>query len=319
MFGTNGVPYKQSLSNFETTVAGNLGTNLFITYQFAFAFAPWTLYNTNPSGTNLWGSPTNFPITSLNMFGNPTNTIQDTDTIPINSTLQNTNTTATALALYQYMTNKNAFPPYTFARAQFAGAIQTLTISNDADTVNNLISVTANAFISLTNFAYPFTISTNQSQSMWVGIQTNTIYYFIPQASNNVWGHVYANYAVAQTAIAAGAAPTGFLTISATGSGGYTNRMCYLTNYTSFNADVVPTETGTNTLLTGQYDLWFRTPAATNVYYMTGSLISGGDSSADILMLSQALQTTNAVRVRTTDLTTAYVAPPRVEVQITPQ
>ena len=108
-WGTNGQPYQQSLSNFETSVAADLGTNRSLPYTYAQIFAPWTVYWTNTyQFTNAWGYQTNFPITALyltNSYPSSTNTptITNADTIPIYSVKQGTNTTVTLGTLASFI------------------------------------------------------------------------------------------------------------------------------------------------------------------------------------------------------------------------
>ena len=109
-WGTNGVPYQQSLSNLETLFAGDLGTNRSLSYIYNQTFFPWTVYQTN-SVTNIYSLFTNFPITTywktnlVSLTNLPT--ITDNDTIPILSLNQGTNTTVSVGALGNYfLTNK---------------------------------------------------------------------------------------------------------------------------------------------------------------------------------------------------------------------
>ena len=109
VWGTNGVPYQQSLSNLETTIATDLGTNRIWPFTFRQVFQPWTLYGTNGYGfTNVWGSQTNFAITNIYQFANTSNsTLTATDTIPVFANMQQTNTSVTLAALAFYVTNNN--------------------------------------------------------------------------------------------------------------------------------------------------------------------------------------------------------------------
>jgi hypothetical protein len=117
-------------------------------------------------------------------------------------------------------------------------------VSNSADTANSLIYVPTNYFFSPN--IYAVSVTTNASAVQVTGWQTNTIFYVVPQATNNTCLRVYTNYTTA-------AAGTGFAAVpnaSVTGQ----NTLLYLTNLTSFNADVIQTATGTSTR-TGVYDV----------------------------------------------------------------
>ena len=216
-WGSNGVPYQLSLSNTEKNIASDFGTNLLLPYEFSQEFAPWSLYGTNAGFTNAWGYQTNFPITALFLPATNTPTLTDTDTVPIFSGPQQTNTTASLLSIYEYMTNKNALPPYTIARIQFSGFPASISVSNTANTSQGLIQVATNSFPAAYGPPYAVDIITNGSQAFWTGIQTNTIYYVVPQATNNMWLTVYSNYTDA--AFSAANYRTNQIPIIATGSG----------------------------------------------------------------------------------------------------
>ena len=151
VFDTNGVPYRMSLTNAEVAFAFDSGTVMSLPYQWQ-EFGPWRLYGTNTVSpyTNAFGWMTNFPITAYfqpNNGNTLTNaTLTDTDTVPVNSFQQGvpgsvaaTNTTMTLLSLFEYMTNKNALPPYTIGRIQFAGVPVSLLITN-MDPVTGIIT-----------------------------------------------------------------------------------------------------------------------------------------------------------------------------------
>ena len=260
-WGSNGVPYQLSLSNEESALAGDLGTNLSLPYTFAQMFAPWLVYGTNANFTNAWGFRTNFPITALyltNSYPSSTNTptLVDSDAIPVNSTGQITNTTATLGALQQYLAAKNTLPPYTQARVQFNGFPVTVTVSNTADNVNGLIRVATNSFPS---GIIPVSFDTN---AITAAITTNQLYFIVPQATNNGWLHVYSNYPTASS----GTNWIGFASTS-----GNSTKIYYVTNFTSFNCDAIPLVSSGNNLRTGIWQVNFRTNSVTSLYYVTSS------------------------------------------------
>jgi len=117
-WGTNGIPYQQSLSNLETIFASDLGTNRNIPYVNKQLFYPWLVYGTN-STTNGFGYVTNFPITSIIVSNAATGTnglatLSTNDTFPLFSTIQGTNTTLTLNALAQYFVTNYAPTNYIF-------------------------------------------------------------------------------------------------------------------------------------------------------------------------------------------------------------
>jgi len=279
IYGTNGIPKQIALTNLIANASGNLGTNLLVPYHFTQIFRPYDYGWTN-FYTNVWGNYTNtLAITNLYVYTNgaqfPYPTLVDTDTVPIYSFTQRTNTTATLNSLYQYMTNKQALPAYTQARIRFSGVPLICTVSNNADTVGNLINATNNNGIPfVAGGVYAVTFITNGAAQIG-NVQTNYCYYVVPQSTNASWFKVYSNYTAAVSGV-------GNITITGTGAGGNgsTNIMLYLTNYTSYNCDVIPSVT--NVFRTsnqdGLYDIFFRTNSANANYYITGTAngVSGG-------------------------------------------
>ncbi|MDE2105574.1 MAG: hypothetical protein KGL39_50575 [Patescibacteria group bacterium] len=270
IFDTNGIPYRFSLTNLELNLAGDLGTNFSVPYLYNWQFYPWTFYNTNSWGfTNNWGYTTNFPIKSLfvtNGYPASTNsqTLVDSDQIPINSTQQETNTTTTLQALFQYLQNKNTLPPYTFGRIQFSGYPISIIISNDSQTSVGLLHVAFNSFPTNIQGPYAVSVITNASQIQVQQFQTNTIFYVQTQSTNTAWVHVYSNYLSAVQL-------TNWIPVFNSGAGTM-NQFLYLTNFTSYNADAIPVVAGPTTIRTGIYDIYFRTPAATAPYYLSGTV-----------------------------------------------
>lgn len=307
IWDTNGVPYSLSLSNLVQSVLPYMGTNGLVKYTYNDSFAPWNnygyIYPTNSGLTNVWGTYTNiFPITNLFFTNNiytatnptPIPTILATDTIPINSGAQSTNTTATMTAIGQWITNQypSVLPAYTQARVQFSGFPLSLNISNTANVAQGLIQVTTNATL-LSSQIYCVSLITNGTQQLWTGYAPNTPYYFIPTATNTMWGHVYTNYLDATYL-------TNYIPLANAGSG--MNQMLYLTNHTSFNADAIQT-VSSGSIRTAVYDVCFRTNAVNALYYVTGNGMwgsGGADGYGAIVNICQDnIITTNKVRIKT--------------------
>lgn len=333
-WGTNGVPYQQSLLTLEQTIAGDNGTNNEVPYYNQWLWSPWAfyggqtnIYGTNSSGfpayTNSWGFTTNFPIKSLyltNSYPASTNTpeLVDADSVPINSTQQQTNTTATLGGIYQYLAAKNTLPPYTSARIQFSGYPATITISNDAQTASGLVHVATNSFPTAYGPIYAVSVITNGTQVQVAQFTTNSLLYVVPQPTNNAWLHVYSNYVTAVSG-------TNWCPVVNSGSGTL-NQFLYLTNYTSFNADVIQVITPPTTLRVGIYDVYFRTnTAATPFYYVTGSVLHNSATapyaqySGTIGLAIDNVVTTNLFRLETTYGNNVFANYPLVQVLVNPQ
>ena len=274
-WGLNGIPYQQSLSNLESGLANDLGTNFMVAQMFNFAFQPWTFYGTNTT-TNVWGYYTNFPITSLYLTNaaNPTNstlTLLSSDTLPIYAGGQKTNTTVTIGAINQYVTNANsslfALPAYTQARIQFGGFHVTYAISNAADNVNGLIRTVNTATNFSSNTIYCVSFTTNNINA---NIVTNQAYFIVTQPTNQTTFHVYSNYTAAVNG-------TNWMGVSGSTIGNGIS-LFYLTNYTSYNADVYQISSGNTGANNGLYGIYFRTNSANSNYYVTAtpSITSGG-------------------------------------------
>lgn len=279
MHDSNGVPYRQSLSNLEASAASDLGTNLLLPFTYEQTFFPWLVYGTNTVNfTNAWGTMSNFAITSLywtNTF-NPTNTtptITAADSIPIQATGQETNTTVTIGTILQYMQSQNALPNYTQARASFNG------VDYEANMLNAVIR-SPNEFVTNSPFSSnavtPFVIWTSPTGGGALAATTpqlvvNQCYYAVgATAPATNYFFVFTNYLSATNFLFN--AVTNCVSINALGTG--TNQIAIVTNYSGFNADVTPVANGNgNAVSTGVYDVWFRTPALDASYYVSG--ISG--------------------------------------------
>ena len=303
---TNGVPLAVTLGTLENAIGSD---SLYQPYNYDFTFIPYNFYPTN-STPNPWGLFTNFPITSLQKSGTNLNTLADADTLPINSTTQLTNTTVNLEAIYEYFTNRNALPFYTQARIQFSGVPDTLFITNNADTVNNLIQVTTNTFTP--GLIYAVDVSTNgNTQKFWSTIQSNQVYWVVSKATNNTWVSVFTNFSNAVFG-------TNSLTITATGSGTQC-KMYYLTNFSSFNADETVVTAG-NSVITGYYDTWFRTPSSTPFYYTFGTAEQVSASHTVIFSIGfDNLITTSMVRTTFMNDLATYVQPNFANILISPQ
>lgn len=296
IWDTNNALHRISGTNFLYAIAPTLGTNVDVPYAVLRTFKPWTIYGTN-SVTNAFGINTNFPITTVTFTNGTQLNFSDSDQIPINSTPQGTNTTATLGALYGYITNKIALPPYTQARIQFSGNPVLFAISNNANTTFDSIFVTNTGFASSPAYpalASPYAVGfcTNGSSFYFNGAQSNTLYYVVPFATNANWMRIFTNYATA-------VAQTNWLDITAAGAG--TNFMTYCTNFTSLNADVTTVTARTN-VLAGIFDVWFRTPSVNNLYYVTGSALNDVAGSGKFVSIqSSMIITTNEVRIAVAD------------------
>ena len=311
----NGTPYQVSFLTLETSAAADLGTNLFFPYEFSYVYQPWTLFGTNTVSpyTNAWGYTTNFPITALfttNAAGTniSTPTILDSDTIPLLEGGQGTNTVATAQALYQYMTNKNALPPYTQARIQFSGIPDNISLTNMSITTGIITNAD-----DWTNFLTPTAVSFlgKAAQVLTLPpITSNLLYYALVTNTTPIGFQLYTNRndALNRTnqILGDGVSP------SRTGS------MYWLTNFTSYNADVIQTSAGTGPN-TAVYDVYFLTNAANALYYVSGMSMREGNGGNMVDFSSDNIITTNRFRIITIhDQGTATVSP-LVHILVNPQ
>jgi len=303
VFDVGGTNHFMAGSNLLTSVAQSLFTRPYIWRQ---VFFPFGLFGTNTFGLNAYGLTTNFPITALTVSNLPT--VSVSDTIPYNSGLQGTNTTISIQALYNYFTNVGAIPTYTQARVQFNGNVQTYNITNDANTSTEIIHLQSGGPW-IAGLIYAVSVITNGTQNLWAGIQTNTPYYLVPQATNVNFFHVYSNYTSAVNL-------TNFINITASGSGTL-SRANFCPNYTAFNADATPVSVG-NSLITGRYDVVFRTPTTTSNYYTSGSVLNSAASQAGWCISVENMITTNSIRIFTYDSGGAATLS-RVETLISPE
>lgn len=296
VYGTNGILYTEPYSNVINNAQGLIDTNA-LTWTFDQMFFPWTIYGTNNQGpgfTNAFGYTTNFPITALNMtstWTNSLNALTDTDKIPIQAGQQgNTNTTVTTLALFEYTTNKLGLPPYTQARCKFSGFHVAVTITN----MNSLNGIITNISLQ-TSFTNPEPVSfTGASPQMPTvpQITSNVVYWAYATNSPNNAFQLYTNQATALSRID-----------QITGNGvtpANSGQMLYVTNFTSFNSVVVPWS-GTSSVDTGAYLMYFIVPSATAYYYITGSAsvstVGGGNNSWEVV---SSLFSTNQFVIETT-------------------
>lgn len=333
VFDTNGIPYRVGISNLDASLAYDFGNDFGIPYEYQQEFLPWTIYGTNTVSpyTNAWGLATNFPIVSYyqtNAIGTNIATLTDTDTIPVNAYQQAvvgtgapTNTAATLLSIYEYMTNKNALPPYTIARAQFSGVPDTFLITNMASSLGLGSGIITN-FPDAVNWSnYPVAVSfmgaSSQMPTEPAQITSNTVYYAYQTNWPNLGFQLFTNLAQALAR-----------TNPIYGNGvkpqaGSEGTMYWLTNYTSVNCDVIQ-ESGVSSINTGVYSFWFRTPSATPYYYVTGTAqsVPGGSDSALVSLSNTALPTTNSFNIRTSigyGQNFTIEQPPLVQVLIYPQ
>jgi len=245
---------------------------------------PWTLYGTNtysplttvPPFTNAFGWNTNFPITAYfqtNISGTNLPTLLDSDTIPVNSGQQNTNTSATLLSIYEYMTNKNALPPYTIARAQFSG-IYAEALTPGGQSITNIDPITG----IITNIAAAINWS-NPAPVSWLGKipQIPTV----PSVTSNTlyWAQV-TNMSVLSFQIFTNLANAIARVNPITGNGvnqANTGTLLWITNYTAANCAVIQA-CDAGTIEPGIYDCFFLTPSQTPYYYLTGSGMPTGQN-----------------------------------------
>ena len=277
IFDTNGIPYREGLSNLEANMSFDFGTNFALPWEYRQEFAPWQLYGTNMAFpfTNAFGWPTNFPITALyqaNVAGSNVQTLLDGDTIPVDSGQQGvvglgpTNTSASLLSIYEYMTNKNALPPYTMARCQFAGTPAEAETPG-GQSITNMdpqTGIITNIALAV-NWTNPAAVSFagSSSQIPTAPQVTSNILYWA-QATNwpNLGFQLFTNLANALER-----------TNPITGNGVTPSRigtLYYVTNYTSVNCAVIQAF-DTTVLEPGVYDCFFLTPSATPFYYLNGS------------------------------------------------
>jgi hypothetical protein len=314
IFGTNGVPYRVGLSNWEWNVASDLGNFFSIPWEYQQEFYPWQIYGTNSASpyTNAFGWGTNFPITAYLQPNNGdtlTNaTLEDNDTIPVNShqegvatTGNPTNTSATLLSIYEYMTNKNALPPYTIARTQFSGITASASVTN----MSNVSGIITNVALAV-NWTNPAPVSFKGATTMMPtvpGLVSNVVY----------WAQT-TNLASLPAGIPAGVPPfqlfTNFANAEARinpiqGNGVNpvnASTLYYVTNYSAVNCVVIQ-ESAASAIDTGDYGIWFTNLAPQSpFYYLTGSVLDNGNrgnSGGYVSICGTQPPTTNTVNVAT--------------------
>lgn len=292
-WGSNGVPYQLSLSNEEKAFAADIGTNYGLPYTFIQVFEPWLVYGTNTYNfTNAWGTQSPFLITNLWMPNsyNPSNapaTLLGNDTIPVNCNGQQTNTAASLAAVGQFVTNSYPFG-FTLAKINFSGVPLTITTSNLINTNYSSFQASGTGFQATSNYCVSFSTSGN---FYFNGVATNTAYYVVPFATNANWMRLYSSYANA-------AAQTNWISLTQSASG--TTKLYYLTNYASFNSDVIQT-TSANAAQTGEYDIFFRTAAQNALYYVTGTCQQDTSKAEFFNIDYPTVLTSNKVRVVTAE------------------
>ena len=331
-WGTNGIPTQVPLSNIETAVAGDLGTNYLLNYTFNQVFQPWTVYGTNTYGfTNAWGSNTNFLIASLivtNAYNltNTTPTLTDTDTVPILSTGQKTNTAVTLQALGQYMTNRYPDPAlnYTQARVCFKNP-QVANLSKYADATSHIWSSDTKAFLT-TNGPTCVSFFLTLGGAFPTGsppLATNTAYWVVP-VSNSVPGTFLAPFTNTFQIFASYANAVSMTNPIPGSTGATTNGISFVPEYTAYNADVIHTfqgnATGGMTEQAGEFTVVFRTPAVTTNYYVTGSVLQNITYNNPVVSLTyQGQITTNGVGIATSGGSGTEANFTRVYILISPQ
>lgn len=313
VWDTNGIPWRIGLSNLEQSAAGDLGTNFYIPYQYTNTFLPWMAGWTN-TYTNAWGYWTNFPITGLYMTNSaPTSTntptLVDGDTVPINSKQQSTNTTATLLSIYQYLTNKNALPAYALGRVQFIGSPTSVAVTGGS-TLTYQFLASGHGMTGIKAVSWQFTGTASTTCPTTPQVAANTCYYALTVDSSHFV--LFTNYSDAVNS-------NNPVHISGTVAATQ-NTLLYLNNYTAFNADAIQLCTGT-ALRTGYYDVYFRTNLTTANYYFTGSMMPTADTQTYSLSLSaDNVVTTSHIRIYTWGGTAGGgIVPQRVEVLVQPE
>lgn len=231
-------------------------------------FYPWTVYSTNYT-TNYWGKTNVFPIVSIYSGGvtNPT-TISTNDTIPLNSTLQGSNTAMTVGALLEYVAYKNTLPPYTAARISFNGVAKyyNFIVSNGVSTV---AGVTPNPFTS--NTVTCFSVMTNRFNLDLPNVTTNTPYFGVSTGSETPTNAFLAFTSYLDATNYIQRVSTNAVVYSSASL--VTNSINIISTHSSFNCDVIGSYSGNSTNSTaGVYKLFFRTPMASTNYYLSGSV-----------------------------------------------
>lgn len=323
IFDTNGIPYREGLSNLELNIASDQGRVFALPWEYAQEFYPWRLLGTNSvfPDTNAFGWTTNFPIVAYFQTNNGdtmTNaTLTDTDTIPINAWQEGvvgvgpTNTSATLLSVYEYMTNKNALPPYTIARAQFSGYHVSWSMTNMSASTGIITNLSAAILWSNPS---PVSIQFTSGNPYTPNLYSNTLYW--AQVTNQpvLSFQLFTNLANAQLRVNPVLGLSGYIA-------NFEN-LLWVTNYTSVNCAVVPTCNGTS-VNSGIWECFFLTPSQTPLYYVTGTAQNTGGGPYGWVALpydySWALPTTNGFAIGEHQSGSGWQEVPLVEVLAQPQ
>jgi hypothetical protein len=323
IFDTNGIPYREGLSNLELNIASDQGRVFALPWEYAQEFYPWRLLGTNNifPCTNVFGWTTNFPIIAYfqpNNGDTMTNaTLTDTDTIPVNAWQQGvvgvgpTNTSATLLSIYEYMTNKNALPPYTIARAQFSGYHASWSLTNMSASTGIITNLSAAILWSNPS---PVSIQFTSGNPYTPNLYSNTLYW--AQVTNQpvLSFQLFTNLANAQSRVNPVLGLSGYIA-------NFEN-LLWVTNYASVNCAVVPTCNGTS-VNTGIWECFFLNPSQTPIYYVTGTAQNTGSGPYGWVALpydySWALPTTNGFAIGEHQSGSGWQEVPLVEVMAQPQ
>ena len=311
VFDTNGVPSALTLSNVFSAYQAYIYTNWTVPWVYKQIFTPWSFYGTNANFTNAWGTQIPFAITNLAMTGTNLNTLTDTDTVPVASGMQQTNTVLSLYALYQYLTNKNALPPFTIARVQFSGLHVGMTVTNMSLTTGIITNI-ANAAAWTTPTAVSWQGAASQIPTSPVAL-SNTVYYALLTNTTPIGFQIYTNLVNANARtnyiLGNGVNP------SATGT------LLWVTNYTAFACDAIQLSSGTS-VRTGVYAVDFRSPAVNALYYITPSTgLGSGTFGVVNIELANAYDypTTNGFTVSGKVPGATYYEPSLVHVLVNPQ
>ena len=271
-----------------------------ISNTFSQVFLPWTVYGTNYS-TNVWGTSNVFAITNLNYPANTNLTLADSDTVPVNSVGQGTNTTATLNALYQYMTNRTfQASPYAIARA----TLSRLTPTN-ANTALTFNAATHNLYATNHNFVTGWAVTIDNLYWASAGYPPTSV----PQLSTNqiYWCRSNSTYEVAlytnKTDALTGNTNSIVIT-SAGAAGGYYSTLFHVMTTSTFNCEITQESYGYPALMSrpGYYYLWFTTPPGSANYYVAGTAAARFDGyTAYAAMAGVSPLGTNGTPVATTN------------------
>lgn len=316
IWDTNGVPYEITFSNFVNAFVPPLGSNLFTGWEYTNNFSPWLFPNTNAT-TNAYGFYTNFLISSL-FFTNTAQTnpafqtLTNSDRIPILTASQQSNTTATLGAIYQFITNQFTQPPFTVARAQFNGTPLSFNVTN-ATIASNWFFATNSGLIGPQAISWQFSGSSGTTLPTSPQIVSNQVYYAMPANGSNFI--CYTNY---------GDALAGNHPIAITGTVSVTagqNIVLYLTNYTAFNLDAIQLCSGSS-INTANYGMFFRVNAVNALYYVVGNAqpqVANPSFGITVNNAADGVYTTNRFNIFTAVDAVGYYAAARTQVLVYPQ